>query len=96
MRVRNKEHLFSHGNIEGRKIVADLLDAGLDALDPYVRGKELIEIKDNKIILHTDGFEMKEDPHKGSVTFDLMIMTGYSLSAPQRAFSVRLALWKRF
>ena len=71
MRVRNKEQLFSHGNIEGRKIVADLLDAGLDALDPYVRVKELIEIKDNKIILHTDGFEMKEDPHKGSVTFDL-------------------------
>ena len=63
--------LSSHGNIEGRKIVADLLDAGLDALDPYVRVKELIEVTDDKIILHTDGFEMKEDPHKGPVTFEL-------------------------
>ena len=29
--------LTDHGNIEGRKIVAELLDTGLDALDPYLR-----------------------------------------------------------
>ena len=39
MRIKNKDTLVSHGNIEGRKIVADLLDAGLDSLDPYYRGQ---------------------------------------------------------
>lgn len=71
MRIQNKEALTCHGNIQGRKIVADLLDAGLDALDPYNRVKELIEVKDHKIVLHTQGFEMKEDPRSGPVEYDL-------------------------
>ncbi len=71
MRVKNKETLANHGNVKGRKIVTELLDAGLDALDPYYRIKKLVNIKDNKIILETDGFEMKDDPHKGNVEFNL-------------------------
>ena len=35
MRIQNKAALTSHGNIEGRRIVTELLDAGLDAIDPY-------------------------------------------------------------
>ena len=42
--------LTDHGNIEGRKIVAELLDTGLDALDPYLRVKRFVQVKDNKII----------------------------------------------
>lgn len=71
MRIQNKEKLTSHGNIEGRKIVAELLDVGLDAIDPYYRIKKLVEVKDNKIVLHTSGFEMKEDPHAGDAVYDL-------------------------
>ena len=71
MRITNKEQLTAHGNREGRKIVAELLDAGLDALDPYVRVKQLVHVENGKIVLHTDGFEMKGDPHAGPLEFDL-------------------------
>lgn len=71
MRVLNKDMLTSHGNIEGRKIVAELLDAGLDALDPYYRVKALIRVEDNRIFLDSEGFEMKGDPHAGPLVLDL-------------------------
>lgn len=71
MRIKNKEKLTAHGNGRGRKIVAELLDAGLDSLDPYFRVKEFISLKDNKIIINNKGFEMKDDPHTGPLEFDL-------------------------
>ena len=71
MRIQNKDRLTNHSNIAGRKIVAELLDAGLDSIDPYYRIKKLIKVKDNVIYLHTSGFEMNGDPHAGSVAYDL-------------------------
>lgn len=71
MRILNKDRLTSHGNIEGRRIVAELLDVGLDALDPYIRVKEFVQVKDGKIILDNRGFEMKGDPHAGPAIYDL-------------------------
>ena len=71
MRINNKTSLTSHGNIEGRKIVAELLDAGLDSIDPYYRVKKLIKVENGKILLDTKGFEMKGDPHSGPLKFDL-------------------------
>lgn len=71
MRINNKTSLTSHGNIEGRKIVTELLDAGLDSIDPYYRVKKLINVENGKMILDTDGFEMKGDPHSGPLQFDL-------------------------
>ena len=71
MRILNKDMLTSHGNRKGREIVTDLLEAGLTALDPYIRVKELIHLEGNKIILNTQGYEMKGDPHAGSAVYDL-------------------------
>lgn len=71
MRIKNKTTLTSHGNIKGRKIVTELLDAGLDSIDPYYRVKKLIKVENGKIILDTEGFEMKDDPHAGPLQFDL-------------------------
>ncbi len=71
MRILNKEQLVSHGNEEGRGIVCELLDAGLDALDPYYRVKELVKVIDNKLVLDDRGFEMREDPHSGPAVYDL-------------------------
>lgn len=71
MRIKNKTTLVSHGNIKGRKIVTELLDAGLDSIDPYYRVKKLIKVENGKIILDTKGFEMKDDPHAGPLEFDL-------------------------
>lgn len=69
MRIRNKETLTSHGNLTGRRIVADLLDAGLDALDPYLRVKQLVEVRADGIYLHADGFTMRGDPHSGDAFY---------------------------
>ena len=71
MRIKNKDRLTGHGNREGRKVVAELLDAGLDSLDPYYRVKEFVQFKDNKIILDDRGFEMEGDPHRGAAVYDL-------------------------
>lgn len=71
MRIKNKQMLTNHGNMEGRRIVAELLDAGLDAIDPYYRVKELVHLENGRIVLHTQGFEMKDDPHSGPLEFDL-------------------------
>lgn len=71
MRIKNKEQLTNHGNKEGRRIVAELLDAGLDALDPYLRVKRFVQVKDHKIILDDRDFEMKGDPHRGPAVYDL-------------------------
>lgn len=71
MRIKNKRTLTSHGNIKGRKIVTELLDAGLDSIDPYYRVKKFIKVENGKIILDTKGFEMKDDPHAGPLQFDL-------------------------
>ena len=71
MRILNKEMLTAHGNRKGRKIVAELLDAGMDALDPYVRVKKLVRLENNRIILDDRGFEMRGDPHAGPAVYDL-------------------------
>ena len=66
MRIKNKTTLTSHGNIKGRKIVTELLDAGLDSIDPYYRVKKLIKVENGKIILDTKAkaLEQLEELHK--------------------------------
>ena len=71
MRIQNKAALTSHGNIEGRRIVTELLDAGLDAIDPYYRVKKLVRLEDNRLVLDGRDFEMKGDPHSGAAVYDL-------------------------
>ena len=71
MRIKNKQNLINHGNIEGRKTVVELLDTGLDALDPYIGVKNLVKLVDNKIILDNKEYEMKEDPRSGPAVYDL-------------------------
>jgi glycerate-2-kinase len=43
--IKNFGSLTSHGNIEGRKVVLDVLEAGLEASDPYDNVKKLIKLK---------------------------------------------------
>lgn len=71
MRIKNKTALTAHGNRTGRRIVTELLDAGLDSIDPYYRVKKLVRVEEGKIVLDTTGFEMKGDPHAGPVEYDL-------------------------
>lgn len=69
MRILNKGALTAHGNREGRKIVAELLDAGLDALDPYARVKQFVRLEQDGIVLDDRGFEMEGDPRAGPAVY---------------------------
>ena len=68
MVIKNREILTSHGNIEGREIVLDILEAGFKATDPYENTKKLIRLKDGKLIIGHKDF----DPAgHGILKFDL-------------------------
>lgn len=71
MRIRNKSKLIGHGNSEGRRIVAELLDAGLDAIDPYLRVKNFLKVTDDSIVLDDRGYEMRGDPYAGRAEYKL-------------------------
>ena len=71
MRILNKDNLISHGNAFGRKIVAELLDAGIDSINPYYRVKKFMSIADGVIKINNVGFEMKGDPHSGAIELPL-------------------------
>jgi len=40
MRIQNIGQLTSHGNISGRRVIAEILEAGLEAADPYSNTKK--------------------------------------------------------
>lgn len=100
MRILNKESLCGHGNRRGREIVAELLDAGLDALDPYHRVRQLVQIRDNRIVLDDRSFEMKGDPHAGPAVYDLdrydrIFVIGAAKGVTRAALALEEALGER-
>jgi glycerate 2-kinase len=42
--IRNKSQLLSHGNIKGRKIILDIIEHSLRAIDTYTSTKKLISL----------------------------------------------------
>ena len=48
MRIKNIDSLNGHGNIEGRRIMTDLLETGLEASDPYYNTKDLVKVEGKK------------------------------------------------
>ncbi len=46
--INNFDTLSTHGNIRGRKIILDILEAGLQATDPYDNVRKLINLKGKK------------------------------------------------
>ncbi len=53
MILKNREEVVSHGNTVGRGRAADIIEAGLEAVDPYVNTRKLIRIEDGQ--LHIGG-----------------------------------------
>ena len=68
MRIKNAESLLSHGNVNGRMMVLDILEAGLEAADPYNNTMKLIRLEGEKLIF--DG--KKLDPSRyDTLAYDL-------------------------
>lgn len=53
--IRNTPELLSHGNVVGRRFVLDILEAGLQASDPYDSVRRLVRVQDGKLLVGGEG-----------------------------------------
>ena len=51
MIIKNRDEVTSHRDLRGREIVADILEAGLAAVDPYPNARRLIRVENGKLII---------------------------------------------
>ena len=49
--IKNREEITSHGDLRGKKIVADILEAGLAAVDPYPNIRRLVRVENGKLFI---------------------------------------------
>jgi glycerate-2-kinase len=70
-RIQNKETLLSTGNRRGREAMVQILEAGLQAADPYHNARKLIRVEEGKLIVGNREFEPEGDPRAGDEVYDL-------------------------
>jgi glycerate-2-kinase len=70
-RILNWDMLASHGNIDGRKAALAILEAGLQASDPYNNTRKLLHLEGNILTVSSKEFEPKDDPRSGPEVIDL-------------------------
>jgi glycerate-2-kinase len=70
-RIKNTESLVSHGNVPGRKAMLEILEAGLQATDPYHNTRRLIRLEGSKLTVGVKEFEPGGNPHSGKAVYDL-------------------------
>jgi glycerate 2-kinase len=58
MIIKNRDELLSHGNIEGRRKVLDVLETGLVAGDPYDNMCKILRIENGKLLIGSDEFPL--------------------------------------
>ena len=71
VRIQNMDTLASHGNIPGRKAILEILEAGLEASDPYENTSKLIRVDRNRLIVGNREYEPAGAPVSGDTVFDL-------------------------
>jgi glycerate 2-kinase len=72
MRIQNMETLSSQGNTSGRKAMLEILEAGLQATDPYNNTRKLIRRSNGKLIVGCSEFEPQGSPETGDQVYDLL------------------------
>lgn len=50
MRIKNKARLQSHGNKKGRRQILEILEAGMEAADPYYNTLSLISLENDRFL----------------------------------------------
>jgi glycerate 2-kinase len=71
MRIRNSNDLASHGNTVGRAAMVQILEAGLQAADPYGNTRELVRIQGQTLMVGGGRFEPLGAPVTGEEVIDL-------------------------
>jgi glycerate 2-kinase len=70
-RILNASTLTSHGNVAGRRALVEILEAGLQAADPYYTTLKMLRIEGDKLIVGRKDFEPAGDPQSGEEVIDL-------------------------
>ena len=65
MRILNYDDLISHGNTQGRAIAVEILEAAMEAADPYYNTRKLISLEDGVLSVGCPEFEAKGDIRTG-------------------------------
>ncbi len=71
MRILNTRELTSHGNVPGRRALVEILDAGLQAADPYWNTSRLVRLQDDALIVGNRQFEPEGSPVTGDQVYNL-------------------------
>jgi len=71
LRIKNKASLITHGNVTGRRSVIGILEAGLEAADPYSNTRSLLRLEKGKLIVGNNDFEPSGSPKTGDEVYDL-------------------------
>jgi glycerate 2-kinase len=71
MRILNAETLTGHGNVAGRQAVVEILEAGMQAADPYEAVRQLIRVDGDHLIIGKQDFEPRGSPVTGDEVYDL-------------------------
>jgi len=71
LRILNADGLCSHGNVAGRKHMVEILEAGLQAADPYHNVRKLMRVEDGCLRIGHPLFEPGGSPRTGEEVFDL-------------------------
>ena len=71
MRILNQNALTAHGNVAGRTALVAILEAGLQAADPYHNTRRLIRRQGNRLLIGCRDFEPAGDPQSGDEVIDL-------------------------
>ena len=70
-RILNAETLISHGNVAGRQAMVQILEAGLQAADPYNNMIRLVRLKGDRLIVGDADFILEGDPRQELEEIDL-------------------------
>lgn len=73
MRILNREQLISCGYKKGRENMIEILEAGLQAADPYYNTKDMFHIEGNLLYIGTEEFQATGDPKHGAEVIDLSL-----------------------
>ena len=71
MRILNSDQLISHGNVRGREALVQILEAGMQAADPYMNMADLVRLEGKRLIVGNRDFEPAGDPRSGDEVIDL-------------------------
>jgi len=70
-RIQNIDDLASHGNVCAREAVLEILEAGLEASDPYYNTGKFIRLQGDTLIVGGKAFEPGGSPITGEEVYEL-------------------------